>query len=158
MVIWVMIFFAYFFCVFLPPLLNILWSCWVHTISVLYCAHLCMKCSLGISDFLEEISSYSHSIIFLYFFALMIEEGFLISPCYSLEFGIQTSSEQLILHGLWTVSVRTLAIFHQVVITTSISRLPSESSLLATTKNHSPCVLDPSPVPGIRHIINIWFI
>ena len=35
-------------------------------ISVLYCAHLCMKCSLGISDFLEEISSLSHSIIFLY--------------------------------------------------------------------------------------------
>jgi len=29
-----------------------------------------MKCSLGISDFLEEISSLSHSIVFLYFFAL----------------------------------------------------------------------------------------
>ena len=26
-------------------------------ISVLYCAHLCMKCSLGISHFLEEISA-----------------------------------------------------------------------------------------------------
>ena len=25
--------------------------------AVLYCAHLCMKCSLGISNFLEEISS-----------------------------------------------------------------------------------------------------
>ena len=34
---------------------------------------------------LEVISSLSHSIIFLYFFALIIEEGFLISPCYSLE-------------------------------------------------------------------------
>ena len=31
--------------------------CWVHTLSVLYCAHLCMKYSLGISDFLDEISS-----------------------------------------------------------------------------------------------------
>ena len=30
-------------------------------------------------------SSLSHSIIFLYFFALITEEGFLISPCYSLE-------------------------------------------------------------------------
>ena len=39
-----------------------------------------MKCSLGISNFLEEISSLSHSIIFLYFFALIAEEGFLISP------------------------------------------------------------------------------
>ena len=48
-----------------------------------------MKCSLGISDFLEEISSLSHSIVFLYFFALIVEEGFLISPCYSLELCIQ---------------------------------------------------------------------
>jgi len=43
-----------------------------------------MKCSLGISNFLEEISSLSHSIVYLYFFALINEEGFLISPCYSL--------------------------------------------------------------------------
>ena len=28
-----------------------------------------MKCSLGISNFLEEISSLSHSVLFLYFFA-----------------------------------------------------------------------------------------
>ena len=40
-----------------------------------------MKCSLGISNYLEEISSLSHSIVFLYFFALITEEGFLISPC-----------------------------------------------------------------------------
>ena len=57
--------------------------------SVLYCAHFCMKCSLGISNFLEEISSLSHSIVFLCFFALIAEEGFLISPCYSLELCIQ---------------------------------------------------------------------
>ena len=44
-----------------------------------------MKCSLGISNFLEEISSLSHSIVFLYFLALITEEGFLISPGYSLE-------------------------------------------------------------------------
>ena len=41
--------------------------------------------SLGISNFLEEIASLSHSIVFLYFFALITEDGFLISPCYSLE-------------------------------------------------------------------------
>ena len=40
------------------------------------CAHLCMKCSLGISNFLEEIANISHSIVFLYFFALITEEGF----------------------------------------------------------------------------------
>ena len=48
-----------------------------------------MKCSLSISNFLEEISSLSHSIAFLYFFALITEEVFLISPCYSLELCIQ---------------------------------------------------------------------
>ena len=37
-----------------------------------------MKCFLAIFNFLEEISSLSHSIAFLYFFALIIEEGFLI--------------------------------------------------------------------------------
>ena len=33
-----------------------------------------MKCSLGISNFLEEISSLSHSIVFLCIFALITEE------------------------------------------------------------------------------------
>ena len=36
-----------------------------------------MKCFFGISNFLEEISSLSHSVVFLYFFALITEEGFL---------------------------------------------------------------------------------
>ena len=62
----------------------------VRSISVLYRAHFCMKCSLGISNFLEEMSSLPHSVIFLYFFSLITEEGFLISPCYSLELCICT--------------------------------------------------------------------
>ena len=41
-----------------------------------------MKCSLGISNFLEEISSLSHSVVFLYFFPLIADDSFLISPCY----------------------------------------------------------------------------
>ena len=53
------------------------------------CAHLCRPWFLGISNFLEETSSLSHSIVFLYFFALFTEEGFLISPSYSLELCIQ---------------------------------------------------------------------
>ena len=40
----------------------------------LMCAHLCMKCSLAISNFLEEVSCLSHSIVFLYFFALITED------------------------------------------------------------------------------------
>ena len=62
---------------------------YIYKISVLHCAHHCMKCSLGISNFLEEISSLSHSLVFLYFFALITEEGFLISPCCSLELCVQ---------------------------------------------------------------------
>ena len=50
---------------------------------------LLMKCSFGISNFLEEISSLSHSVVFLYFFALIAEEGFLMSPWYCLELYIQ---------------------------------------------------------------------
>ena len=39
-----------------------------------------MKCSLGISNVLEEISSLSLCIVFIYFFALIAEEGFLLCP------------------------------------------------------------------------------
>ena len=34
-----------------------------------------------VSNFLEQISTLSHFVVFLYFFALIAEEGFLISPC-----------------------------------------------------------------------------
>ena len=54
-------------------------------------AYLYMKCSPGISNFLEEISSLSHSIVFLYFFTLITEGGFLTSPCYSLKLCIQVA-------------------------------------------------------------------
>ena len=49
-----------------------------------------MKCSLGITNFLKETSNLSHSIVFFYFFVLITEESFLISPCYFLELCIQT--------------------------------------------------------------------
>ena len=51
---------------------------WSLKLSVLYHAYTSMNCSLGISNFLEEISGLSHSVGFLYFFALIAEEGFLI--------------------------------------------------------------------------------
>ena len=38
-----------------------------------------MKCSFGISNYLEEISTLSHSIVFLYFFVLITEGCFLLS-------------------------------------------------------------------------------
>ena len=91
-----------------PSWLSRLWRSFLYSFSVYSChlflissasvtsvrflcftVHLCMKCSLGISNFLEEISSLSHSIVFLYFFTLIAEEGFLISSCYSLELFIQ---------------------------------------------------------------------
>ena len=61
-------------------------------------AHFCMKCSLGISNYLEEISILSHSVVFLYFFALITEEGFLIS---------KASPNQYILPFLWIWSEAT---------------------------------------------------
>ena len=45
-----------------------------------FCPLLClslMKCSLGISNFLEEISSFSHSIFFLYFLHWSLRKAFL---------------------------------------------------------------------------------
>ena len=62
-----------------------------------------MKCSFGISDFLEEISNLSHSIVFLYFFALITEEGLLISPCYSLELRIQMGVSFLYSFALYSL-------------------------------------------------------
>ena len=60
----------------------------VHTLSVLYWDHLCMKCSIDISNFLKR-SLIFPILLFSSFFALITEEGFLISPCYSLELCIQ---------------------------------------------------------------------
>ena len=60
-------FFVCFFRVFLPSLLLLLG---LYHLCPLFC-HLCMKCSVGASNFLEAIPSLSHSIIFLYFFALI---------------------------------------------------------------------------------------
>ena len=48
-----------------------------------------MKCSLGICKLLEETFSLSLSIVSLCLFALITEEGFLLSPCYSLELRTQ---------------------------------------------------------------------
>ena len=42
---------------------NPVWGMLLDAISVLYRAHLCMKFSFGISDFLEEIPSLSHSVV-----------------------------------------------------------------------------------------------
>ena len=65
-----------------------------------------MKCSLGISNFLEEIACLSHSIVFLNFFGLITEEGFLISPCYSLELCIQMGvSSSLTRDWTWTLCI-----------------------------------------------------
>ena len=53
-----------------------------------------MKCSLGIYNFLEEISSLSCSIVFLYFFALIAEEGFFYLSLLFLTVHITISSVQ----------------------------------------------------------------
>ena len=51
-----------------------------------------MKCSLDVSNFLEEISIVFPILLFFCdFFVLFSEEGFLIGSCYSLELCIQMS-------------------------------------------------------------------
>ena len=58
-------------------------GCWwaaVHGVARVghdWATSLCMKYSLGISTFLEEICSLSHSIVFLYFFALILFDNIL---------------------------------------------------------------------------------
>ena len=47
-------------------------------VSLLYCAHFCMKCSLCTSSFFEGLFSLCHSIVFLYSFALFTQECFLL--------------------------------------------------------------------------------
>ena len=61
-----------------------------------------MKCSLGISNFLEEISSLSHSVVFLYFFALITERGFLVSPWNSEFKWVYLSFSPLLFASLFT--------------------------------------------------------
>ena len=65
----------------LPPSIissiGVFFSQWVHTISVFYCAHFSMKCSLSMSTFLEEISGLFHSIVFLYFLHWSMRKAFL---------------------------------------------------------------------------------
>ena len=73
-------------------------------ISVLYCAHLFMRGCLCISNFLKEISSLSYSSVSLWFFALIADEGFLISPCYSLELCIQMGMSFLFSFAFWIFS------------------------------------------------------
>ena len=79
-----------------------------------------MKLSLGISNFLEEISSLSHSIVFLYFFALIAEEGFVISPCYSLELCIQMDqSHYYVLFSLLPYTCAAVQAFNPLFLNTS---------------------------------------
>ena len=83
MIFWVVkIFFVQFFCVYFLLLLGPYHFCPLLNPSL-------REIFLDISNFLEEISSLSQSVVFLYFFALIAEEGFLISPCYSLDLCIQ---------------------------------------------------------------------
>ena len=75
-----------------PLWLSESWRSFLYGSSMCSCHHfcpfwalLCMKCSLGISDFLEEISRLPHSVVFLCFFVLIAGEGFLVAPCCSLD-------------------------------------------------------------------------
>ena len=74
-----------------------------------------MKYSLGISSFPEEISSLSCSVVFLYFFALITEEGLPVSPCYCLELCIRMvylSFSPLFFTSLFTAICKASSVSH----------------------------------------------
>ena len=91
--------------------------------------------------FLEGISSLSHSVVFLYFFALIAEEGFLISSCYSLELCIQMLISFLFFFAFHFSS------FHRYSVQFSCSVM--SDSLRPHESQHArpPC---PSPTPRVH--------
>ena len=109
-----------------------------------------MKCSFGISDFLEEICSLSHSVVFLYFFALIAEEGFLISSCYSLELCIQ-----MFISFLFSFAFR-FSSFHT-FFNLSLNFFNKEFMIWATVSSRScSCWLySTSPSLTTKNIINL---
>jgi len=70
-------------------------------------------------------SRLSHSVVFLYFFALIGEEGFLISPCYSLELCTQMESFLFSLFLICFLFFFSLLFFSQLFV-----RLPQTAILL----------------------------
>ena len=75
-------------------------------ISILFHAHPCMKCSLDISSFLEEISGLSHSIVFLYFFFnCSFKKAFLSLFSMKWDFMEQQNTRQLFKCTFWKILV-----------------------------------------------------
>ena len=69
-------FLVWIFCAFLPCFLNLFCLLGPY-ISVLHHEHPCMKCSLDISNFLDEISSLSHSTVFSISLHCSLKKAFL---------------------------------------------------------------------------------
>ena len=117
-----------------------------------------MNCSLGISNFLEEISSLSHSVVSLCFFALITEEGFLISPSYSLELCIQMLISflcflllffsQLFVRPLWTAILAFLHFFSMGMVLIPVSCKMSQTSVHSSSGTLS---IRSSPFKSISH-------
>ena len=78
-----------------------------------------MKYSLGISDFLEVISSLSHSIFFLYFFACSLKKSFLFLLAYLLH-----SALNLVYHSLSSLHFTSL-LFSAICKAPPTTSLPS---------------------------------
>ena len=72
-----------------------------------------MKYPLGISNFPEEVSSLSHSIVFFYFFALITEEGFFFFFNLSLLFFVTLHSNKYVFPFVFCFS---LLFFSQVFV------------------------------------------
>ena len=115
-----------------------------------------MKCSLGISNFLEEISSLSHSVVFLYFFALIIEEGFLISPCYCLEWVYLSFSPLPFASLLFTAICNASLDNHFAFLHFFFLMIVLITASCAAAKSHQSCPTLHNPIDGSPPGSHAW--
>ena len=122
-----------------------------------------MKSSIGISNFLGEISSLS-ILLFSSFFALIAEEGFLISPCCSSELHIQMAVSFLFSFAFSFSSLLSCLLYtYMYILSFEVlfpftgyyriqSRVPSATQSLALTcfKHSSVYINQPSPIVTIN--------
>ena len=102
--------------------------------------------------FLKRSLVFPHSIVFLYFFALFTEKGFLIPPCYSFSSAQSLSRVQLFVTP-WNAACQA-----SLSITNSWSLLKLMSIVSVMPSNHlilcHPLLLPPSIFPSIRVFSN----
>ena len=111
-----------------------------------------MKCSLCISNFLEEIFSLSYSIVFLYFFALITEEGWVVQICWHIECSTFTASPLRIWNSSTGIPSSPLALFIKILPKVHLTSTPFYFHWFLKCR----CSLLPSPVWPLPICLDSW--